>query len=137
MFSNTTEETKVNMECFVIIKVIEKMLAKCFNIDAKVFVYNVCCVCKTTLWRGNFEYLICKDLAMIASSSMNSVTFWHCIPLISSKFLSLVVLFRSEIDLYDFLILCDVRSKSFFTLHFYFFKAKGDQSFWPVFLIII
>ena len=118
MFSNTTEETKVNLECFVVIKVIEKMLAKCFNIDANVFAYNVRSVCKTTLWRGNFEYLICKDLAMIASSSMNSVTFWHCIPLISSNFLSMVVLFRSEIDLYRSLILCDVRSKSYFTLYF-------------------
>ena len=41
MFSNTTEETKVNMKCFVVFKVIKKMLAKCLNIDANVFVYNV------------------------------------------------------------------------------------------------
>ena len=129
MFSNTTEETKVNMECFVIIKVIEKMLAKCFNIDAKVFAYNVCSVCKTTLWRGNFEYLICKDLVMIASSSMNSVTFWHCIPLIFSNFLSLVVLFGSIIRLYLSFVLCDVRCKSFPHIICYIFEAKGDQLF--------
>ena len=129
MFSNTTEETKVNVECFVVIKVIEKMLAKCFNIDAKVFVYNVCAVCKTTLWRVSFEYLICKDLVMIAGSSMNSVTFWHCIPLIFSNFLSLVVLFRSEIDLYHPLILCDFRSKSFFTLQFSFLRQKETSHF--------
>ena len=129
MFSNTTEETKVNLECFVVIKVIEKMLAKCFNIDAKVFAYNVCSVCKTTLWRGNSEYLICKDTAMIASSSMNSVTFWHCIPLISNNFLSLVILFRSKIDLYHPLLLCDVRSKSFSHTTFLILEAKGDQSF--------
>ena len=129
MFSNTTEETKVNVECFVIIKVIEKMLAKCFNIDAKVFAYYACSVCKTTLWRGYFEYLICKDLAMIASSSMNSVTFWHCIPLISNNFLSLVILFRSKIDLYHPLILFNVHSKSFSHTTFLIFEAKGDQLF--------
>ena len=129
MFSNTTEETKVNVECFVIIKVIDKMLAKCFNIDAKVFVYNVSSVCKTTLWRGNFEYLICKDLVMIASSSMNSVTFWHFIPLISSNFLYLVFLFRLKIDLYHSLVLCDVRSKSFSHITCLIFDSKGDQSF--------
>ena len=99
MFSNTTEEAKVNVECFVVNKVIEKMLAKCFNIYAKVFVYNVCAVCKTTLWRGDLEYLICKDLVMNASGSMNSVAFWHCIPLILSNVLSLKVLFRSKINL--------------------------------------
>ena len=60
------------------------MLAKCFNVDAKVFVYNLRSFCKTTLWRGNFEYLICKDLVMVASGPMNSVTFWLCIPLILS-----------------------------------------------------
>ena len=85
MFSNTTEETKVNVECLVIFKVIKKMLAKCLNTDAKVFVYNACSISKTTLWRGDFEYLICKNLVMIASSPMNSVAFWHCIPLILSN----------------------------------------------------
>ena len=129
MFSNTTEETKVNVKCFVIFKVIKKMLAKCLNIDANVVVYNVCSVCKTTLWRENFEYLICKDLEMIVSSSMNSVTFWHCIPLISNNFLSLVILFRSKIDLYHPLILCDVRSKSFSHTTFLIFEAKEDQLF--------
>ena len=118
MFSNTTEETKVNVECFVIIKVIEKMLAKCFNIDAKVFVYNVCAVCKTTLWRVSFEYLICKDLVMIASSSMNSVTFWHCIPLISSKFLSLFVLFKAKLDLYHPVYNVTLEERVFLKLHF-------------------
>ena len=85
MFSKTTEETKVNVKCFVVFKVIKKMLAKCLNIDAKVFVYNVCSISKTTLWRGDFEYLICKNLVMIASSPMNSVAFWHYIPLILSN----------------------------------------------------
>ena len=36
MFPNTTEETKVNVKCFVIFKVIKKMLAKCLNINARV-----------------------------------------------------------------------------------------------------
>ena len=99
MFSNTSEETKVNVKCFVVFKVIKKMLAKCLNIDAKVFVYNVCSMSKTTLWRGDFEYLICKNLVMIASSPMNSVALWHCIPLILSNFLPVVVLFRTKIDL--------------------------------------
>ena len=89
MFSNTTEETKVNMKCFVVFKVIKKMLAKCLNIDANVFVYNVCSISKTTLWRGDFEYLICKNLVMIARSSMNSVAFWHWIPpILSNVFVS-------------------------------------------------